>query len=119
MRKLKFKIPKITVVIGLSNYQKGKIKKALMLKTDELSSIEYTLCSGFKKIDLQIEEIRKSEINEENIRAVLSKDLKRLIEYQNTLELEVEILKRYISDDGKKELTKLERKEIKKEIKKL
>ena len=110
---VKFKIPNFMVDFGLSRYQRRKIKKAIKIKENELRGVEYTLCSGYKTIDLQIIEMREDGFNEDSVRAVLSKKLNILTEHRNTLKIEVENLERYLFDDEcGKELNRLEKEEI-------
>lgn len=98
----------------MSSYQKNKIKKALKSKQEEVRDLDYTISSNFKKIELQINEIKKEGFTEENIRAVLSSNLKILIKKKNILKGEIQKLETYLAeDDDMKELDKLERKERK------
>lgn len=93
---------KIMLFKGYSPYHLKKFKKSLKEKENLIRSLDYTIYAGFKKVDLQIEEIKKKGFNEVNVRNVLSKELNRLSEQRKILEIEFENLNKYIYDDMKR-----------------
>jgi hypothetical protein len=100
MKKFKFPKIKLKLVVGLSRYEKGKYEKAIKRNETEIKSIDYSLYTGYRRIDEQIEKIKKTGFNEESIKNVLSEDLIFLEARKKEINIEIANLKKYLSDKG-------------------
>lgn len=99
MRKFKLpkiKFPKRKLVKGISAHKRNKFKKAIRRKEMEIKSIDYSLYTGYKRIDDLINDIKKIGFNEESFRKILSMDLIYMEAKKLELGIEITNLKRYL-----------------------